>query len=61
MVRPKRFKANEPDGMGLSRAGQNLHFFREGVSPTWEDAWNAKVGLSASFSSSHGSLADPVL
>lgn len=43
LVRPKRFKANEPDGMGLTRAGQNLHFFREGVSPTWEDAWNAKV------------------
>ncbi|ORY56534.1 translation initiation factor eIF 4e-like domain-containing protein [Leucosporidium creatinivorum] len=44
LVRPKRFKANEPDGMGLTRAGQNLHFFREGVSPTWEDAWNAKGG-----------------
>lgn len=31
--------------MGLStfRAGQNLHFFRAGVSPTWEDPWNEKV------------------
>lgn len=43
MVRPKRFKASDPDSMGLTRAGQNLHFFREGVSPTWEDPWNAKV------------------
>lgn len=43
MVRPKRFKPTDGDSMGLARAGQNLHFFREGVSPTWEDGWNAKV------------------
>ncbi|KAM0752736.1 translation initiation factor eIF4e [Meredithblackwellia eburnea MCA 4105] len=34
------------DSMGLLnfRAGQNLHFFREGITPTWEDPWNEKGG-----------------
>ena len=58
LVRPKRFKASDPDSMGLTRAGQNLHFFREGVSPTWEDAWNAKVSPHSSSGSSL--VADPL-
>lgn len=38
--------ANEgEDGFGLTRAGQNLHFFRTGISPTWEDPYNEKVRL----------------
>ncbi|KDE08927.1 hypothetical protein MVLG_01020 [Microbotryum lychnidis-dioicae p1A1 Lamole] len=36
--------AIEEGGLGLNRAGQNLHFFRAGVSPTWEDPWNSKGG-----------------
>ncbi|BGP08178.1 hypothetical protein OF846_002656 [Rhodotorula toruloides] len=37
--------ANEgEDGFGLTRAGQNLHFFRTGISPTWEDPYNEKGG-----------------
>ncbi|BGP24772.1 translation Initiation factor eIF-4e [Rhodotorula toruloides] len=32
------------DGFGLTRAGQNLHFFRTGISPTWEDPYNEKGG-----------------
>ncbi|SCV71967.1 BQ2448_4661 [Microbotryum intermedium] len=36
--------ALEEGGLGLNRAGQNLHFFRAGVSPTWEDPWNSKGG-----------------
>ncbi|KAM0791502.1 hypothetical protein ACM66B_005955 [Microbotryomycetes sp. NB124-2] len=41
LAKPKRAK---DDSLGLTRAGQNLHFFRTGVSPTWEDPWNAKGG-----------------
>ncbi|GAA5898159.1 hypothetical protein JCM6882_003339 [Rhodosporidiobolus microsporus] len=43
-VRSKRAKPNDPDGLGLYRAGQNLHFFRTGISPTWEDPYNEKGG-----------------
>lgn len=45
LVRSKRAPAGNPDTMGLAafRPGQNLHFFRKGVSPTWEDPWNEKV------------------
>lgn len=42
-ARPKRGGKLVDDSLGLTRAGQNLHFFRAGVSPTWEDGWNAKV------------------
>lgn len=33
------------NGLGLvaMKIGQNLHFFRVGVNPVWEDPWNAKV------------------
>lgn len=45
LVRSKRARPGDADTMGLAafRPGQNLHFFREGVSPTWEDPWNEKV------------------
>ncbi|GAA5940805.1 eukaryotic translation initiation factor 4E [Sporobolomyces koalae] len=43
-VRHKRAKPNEPDGLGLNRPGMNLHFFRTGISPTWEDPYNEKGG-----------------
>jgi len=45
-VRPKRAKPTDPDGLGLNRPGMNLHFFRTGISPTWEDPYNEKVSLS---------------
>ncbi|KAK4049482.1 hypothetical protein OIO90_005433 [Microbotryomycetes sp. JL221] len=41
LAKPKKAR---DDSLGLTRAGQNLHFFRTGVSPTWEDPWNAKGG-----------------
>jgi hypothetical protein len=44
------------DGLGLYRAGMNLHFFRTGISPTWEDAYNAKVRLRISLHTSFPSL-----
>ncbi|GAA5820234.1 hypothetical protein JCM11251_005535 [Rhodosporidiobolus azoricus] len=43
-VRSKRAKPGDSDGFGLYRAGQNLHFFRSGISPTWEDPYNEKGG-----------------
>jgi len=43
-VRPKRAKPTDPDGLGLNRPGMNLHFFRTGISPTWEDPYNEKGG-----------------
>lgn len=44
LVRSKRARPG-PDSMGLAnfRAGQNLHFFVKGISPTWEDPMNEKV------------------
>lgn len=34
------------NGLGLiaMKPGHNLHFFRVGVNPVWEDPWNAKGG-----------------
>lgn len=34
------------NGLGLiaMKPGQNLHFFRVGVNPVWEDPWNSKGG-----------------
>lgn len=34
------------NGLGLiaMKVGQNLHFFRSGVDPVWEDPWNTKGG-----------------
>lgn len=43
-VRHKRAKPTDPDGLGLNRPGMNLHFFRTGISPTWEDPYNEKGG-----------------
>ncbi|BGP40307.1 hypothetical protein JCM10450v2_004288 [Rhodotorula kratochvilovae] len=40
----KRAKAGDPDSLGLSRPGMNLHFFRSGINPTWEDPYNEKGG-----------------
>lgn len=44
-VRHKRAKPTDPDGLGLNRPGMNLHFFRTGISPTWEDPYNEKVSF----------------
>jgi hypothetical protein len=49
-VRHKRAKPTDPDGLGLNRPGMNLHFFRTGISPTWEDPYNEKVSFANSFS-----------
>ncbi|GAA5988429.1 hypothetical protein JCM11641_005339 [Rhodosporidiobolus odoratus] len=43
-VRRKNWKPSDPETLGLFRAGQNLHFFRSGISPTWEDPYNEKGG-----------------
>ncbi|GAA6049769.1 hypothetical protein JCM3770_002152 [Rhodotorula araucariae] len=40
----KRAKAGDPDTLGLTRPGMNLHFFRSGINPTWEDPYNEKGG-----------------
>jgi len=39
----KRAKAGDPETLGLTRPGMNLHFFRAGINPTWEDPYNEKV------------------
>lgn len=41
----KRAKAGDPETLGLTRPGMNLHFFRAGINPTWEDPYNEKVRL----------------
>ncbi|GAA5833526.1 hypothetical protein JCM9279_001550 [Rhodotorula babjevae] len=40
----KRAKAGDPETLGLTRPGMNLHFFRAGINPTWEDPYNEKGG-----------------
>ncbi|GJN90678.1 hypothetical protein Rhopal_003690-T1 [Rhodotorula paludigena] len=40
----RRAKLGDQDSLGLSRPGMNLHFFRTGISPTWEDPYNEKGG-----------------
>ncbi|GAA5856765.1 hypothetical protein JCM8547_008830 [Rhodosporidiobolus lusitaniae] len=52
-ARRKNAKPTDPDGMGLYRAGMNLHFFRTGISPTWEDPYNEKGGRITISPSAH--------
>ncbi|GAA5923882.1 hypothetical protein JCM1841_001423 [Sporobolomyces salmonicolor] len=52
-VRSKRAKPTDHDGMGLHRPGMNLHFFRTGISPTWEDPYNEKGGRLTISPSAH--------
>lgn len=53
LISSKRQGSDETMGLAGFRPGQNLHFFREGISPTWEDSMNEKV--SPRFSSTRKS------
>lgn len=49
----RRSKAPEGESFGLTRPGMNLHFFRTGIVPTWEDEYNAKGGRLTISPSAH--------
>ncbi|GAA5983490.1 hypothetical protein JCM10908_000306 [Rhodotorula pacifica] len=49
----RRAKAPEGDSFGLTRPGMNLHFFRTGIQPTWEDPYNQKGGRLTISPSAH--------
>ncbi|GAA5877158.1 hypothetical protein JCM3774_003318 [Rhodotorula dairenensis] len=49
----RRSKAPEGESFGLTRPGMNLHFFRTGITPTWEDAFNEKGGRLTISPSAH--------
>lgn len=49
----RRSKAPEGESFGLTRPGMNLHFFRTGITPTWEDPFNEKGGRLTISPSAH--------